>query len=147
LQTLLADAAGSHPRTTIHEAKGDPMSTSSPRDYDRSIIRFEVHVCRPEDGAVPASLLHPVFRAQLETMLAARFGGTLRSITLEHSDEETATYGVQFGSPVCAIDAAFCVDGAATAAGVSIPGGVIRTFPGDVDVPVSEANDIPCAAE
>lgn len=123
------------------------MPTSSPRDYDRSIMRFEVHVCRPEGGATPAAVLHPRFRAQLEAMLSARFAGTLRGISLAHSDEETATFAVQFASPVRAIDAAFCVDAAATAAGVSIPGGVIRTFAGDVDVAVSEVNDIPCAAE
>jgi hypothetical protein len=121
------------------------MTTSSPRDYDRSILRFEVHVCRPDDSPTPAASLHQAFRAQLEAMLLARFGDLVRAITLEHSDEETATFGVQFGAPVAAIDAAFCVDAAASTAGESIPGGVIRTVPGDVDVPVSSANDIPCA--
>jgi hypothetical protein len=122
------------------------MPDNSPRDYERTILRFVVHVCRPEGSDTPAAVLHARFRVQLEAMLSERFDGGVRAIALDGFDEEAAWYTVQLGEPVRAIAAAFCVDAAATAAGVSIPGGHIRALPGDLAVPVSEANDIPCAA-
>ncbi len=123
------------------------MTTPSARNHDRPITRFDVHVCRPEDSDVPATVLHSLFRAELDARLASRFGDAGRSIVLQRSDEEAAWFGVQLDAPVPAVAAAFCVDAAATASGVSVPGGHIRVFPGDVEIAVSEVNDVPCAAE
>lgn len=122
------------------------MPNASSGGLDRLIRRFDVHVCRPEGSATPAALLHSLFHVQLGSRLSARFGATVGSITLERCDDEAAWFRVEMGTPVFAVAAAFCVDAAATAAGVSIPGGHIRVFPGDIEVPVSEVNDIPCAA-
>jgi hypothetical protein len=119
-----------------------PNATSG--DYERSITRFVVHVCRPEGSDAPATVLHTLFRGQLEQRLAARFTGNGCSIVLDRSDDEAAWFTVTLAAPVVAI-AASTQNAAAIASGVSVPGGTIRTFPGDLEVPVSEANDMPCA--
>lgn len=122
------------------------MANTSSRDGDRLVTRFEVHVCRPEGSQSPAALLHTLFRVHLKELLVARFCDAVGAVEMRRSDEEAAWYSVRLVHPVPAVTAAFCADAAATAAGVSIPGGHIRVFPGDLDVSVSEANDIPCAA-
>ena len=45
------------------------------------ITRFDVHVCRPEDSDVPATVLHSLFRAELAAVVEA-WGAYLRAETL-----------------------------------------------------------------